>query len=181
MNVLDISVSPNQHQTGFLGLLNGTGTPYLPGDPAAAYLTPGYLAPSFEDVSSSGWNLPTPILHSTALDYDVPLADSATDPSADQSSMLNQLKDDVIHRLRGKKGGEQIGLNGYLYSHDRKKELSGGTYRHYWQCTMRGSKKLKCTARLITTAEDPPSVVKEPSHAHQPDPTQISMATVKTR
>ncbi len=73
------------------------------------------------------------------------------------------------------KGGEQIGLNGFLYTHDRKKELSDGKYRYYWQCTMRGSKKLNCTARLITTAEDPLSVLKEPKHSHQPDPTRSAL------
>ena len=99
---------------------------------------------------------------------------------ADQSSQINLLKDNVVRKIIGKKGGEQICLNGYLYTHDRKKTLSDGRINRYWQCIER--RNLKCGARLITTSDDTPSVVKEPEHPkHQPEPTMIDVATVKSR
>lgn len=169
-NILNISIPPETRQTGFLDLLDNTC--YAPGDPAAEFHIP------INDLNSSGWNLniPVPILQSTALD--VP---SHEECSPDINSSANYVKDDIIHRLKGKKGGDQIGLNGYVYTHEKQKQLSGGQFRHYWQCTMRGSKKLNCTARLITSVDEPISVIREASHSHEPDPTQIKVTTVKTR
>lgn len=176
-NILNVTISPPRTSTsGFLQLLNDH-TPYLSGDPAGDYVTP-----DFNYVSSTGWNFPQPILQSTAVDADVEQTlDGENNADLGTSTLPNQLKDDIVRRLKGKKGGEQIGFNGFLYSHDRKKVLSDGRSRHYWQCVMKGSKKLNCTARLITTADEPIGVIKEPSHSHEPDPTQVSVATVKTR
>ena len=54
------------------------------------------------------------------------------------------MKDNVIHRYTGKLGGDQIGLNGHLYTHDRVVTSASGLKKRYWQCSMK--KKLKCTA-----------------------------------
>ena len=85
--------------------------------------------------------------------------------NADQN--LNVLKDGIIHVYRGKYGGVQLGLNGHLYTRDRTRKLKSGNLVCYWQCHKRYLKK--CTGRLITTAQEPYSLIKEPAHCHEED------------
>ena len=63
--------------------------------------------------------------------------------------------------LVGKRGGEQIQYN----CKDRRKVLKSRVEEMYWQCNQRII--LKCPARLITTGDQPYSVIKEPEHIHQ--------------
>lgn len=89
------------------------------------------------------------------------------------------MKDNVIHRYTGKLGGDQIGLNGHLYTHDRVVTSASGLKKRYWQCSMK--KKLKCTAgRLITSNDEPLTVLKEPTHNHQCGLVELQVAKVKT-
>jgi len=123
-------------------LLNPGGIPtwtptsiFADSDPARLYETPSFL-----NVSDIG----TPLLQSTRLDAN----------DRHQTSDINCFEDGILHQLIGRKGGPQLGLNGFLYTHDRIKKLSSGRQNRYWQCKLKGDRDIKCTARLITTDDD---------------------------
>ena len=97
--------------------------------------------------------------------------------NADQN--LNVLNDGIIHVYRGKYGGVQLGLNGHLYTRDRTRKLKSGNLVCYWQCQKRYLKK--CTGRLITTAQEPYSLIKEPAHCHEEDVLNLKVAGLKTK
>ena len=51
----------------------------------------------------------------------------------------------------------------------------------YWQSKLKADRDIRCTARLITTADDPPRVIKELTHQHEPTPTSLAVATVQSK
>ena len=124
-----------------------------------------YETPSFLNVSEIG----NPLHQSTRLD--------ANDSGAD----INCFKDGILHQHIGRKGGAQLGLNGFLYTHDRLKKLSSGRQNRYWQCKLKADRDIRCTARLLTTADDPLTVIKEPTHQHESIPTSLAVATVQSK
>ena len=97
--------------------------------------------------------------------------------NADQN--LNVLKDGIVHVYREKYGGVQLGLNGHLYTRDRTRKLKSGNLVSYGQCHKRYLRK--CTGRLITTAQEPYSLIKEPVHCHEEDALNLKGAGLKTK
>ena len=73
-------------------------------DPAQLYDTPSFLNVS---------DIENPLLQGTRLD--------ANDSGAD----INCFKDGILLQLMGRKGGAQLGLNGFLYTHDWLKAATG--------------------------------------------------------
>ena len=79
----------------------------------------------------------------------------------------------------GSMEGVQVGLNGHRYTRDRSYTPKSGMVRLYWQCQKRYTKK--CTGRLITTAQEPYSLIKEPAHCHEEDVLNLKVAGLKTK
>ena len=107
-----------------------------------------------------------------------PDSSPGTSPDADPPS-YNAIKDDKVTMLTGKKYGKQIKLNGYRYSKDQVITLKSGLQKIYWQCTER--RRLKCSARLHTSASEPYEVLKEPSHSHVEDQCNMKIETLRSR
>ena len=97
--------------------------------------------------------------------------------NADQN--LNVLKDGIIHVYRGKYEGVQLGLNGHLYTRDRSRKLKSGNLVCYRQCHKRYLKT--CTGRLITKAQEPYNLIKEPAHCLEEDILNLKGAGLKTK
>lgn len=144
-------------------------------------------APSF-----SSANMPTSSFNAFLHDTSLHLNEfTIGNPAIAHSSVLERAesaivnvdysKDGVLHLLDGKRGGKQVGLNGYIYSHDRRKTLADGTVNRYWQCIKKNDDNIRCTARLITSSEEVPAVIREPVHSHEPNETDVSVSLVKTK
>ena len=143
-------------------------------NPAALYITPEFLRRNSSTLPvdcTQDFTFGNPaIIHSSALE---------TPRIADVS--VDYTRDGVVHLLIGSRGGQQIGLNGFQYSHDRRKTLADGTVQRYWQCLKKNDPVMKCTARLITSSGSPPTIIREPEHCHEPNPLSIEVAKVKTK
>ena len=141
-----IPLPPNSFVAQLLNpdLPNWTPTPiFAHSDPAQLYEPPSFL-----NVSDIG----NPLPQSTRLD--------ANDSGAD----IICFKDEILHQLIGGKGGAQLGLNGFLYTHDRLKKLSSGRQNRYWQCKLKADCDIRCK-----------------THLHESTPTSLAVVTVQSK
>ena len=125
--------------------------------------------PSFLNVSDIG----NPLLQSTRLD-----ANDTRQWSRHQ--LLQRRNPAPSHREKRRCSTWIKVLNGFLYTHDRLKKLSSGRQNCYWQCNLKADRDIRCTARLITTADDPFRVIKDPTRQHESTPTSLAVATVQS-
>ena len=161
---IDTSFTPSSFLHDILDVQSASTTNTAVNDPAALYHTPEFLRTDQDtsvSVDPNDFSVRNPaIIHYSVLE-------TSERPS---NVSIDYTKDEIVHELVGNRGCHQIGLNGFQCSHGCRKTLADGTVQRYWQCL--GKTKLKCTARLMTASDTPPT------YSLSSNPTAVNVARV---